>query len=93
MLVRLYADYAPWPLWKRRGIFEEDELPLSNGLKDRIRAWLNAYDEGHPRPDWPMWMPPPGADDQEQAWVDEGAVIRDLIAAELGPDYEVTYET
>jgi len=48
---------------------------------------------GSPQAGLAMWMPPPGADDEEQAWVDEGAVIRDLIAAELRPDYEVTYET
>ena len=95
--IPLYADYADWPLWwrgKGGGLLAEDALPLSDALKNRIRAWLNAYDS-HPTASWPMWTPPPGVDgeEQEEAWVQEGAEIRDLIAAELGPGYEVVYET
>lgn len=98
--ILLYADYADWPLWWRGkgsgGLLAEEALPLSDGLKSRIRAWLNAYDSDHPTAGWPMWTPPPGVDgveEQEEAWAQEGAEIRELIAAELGPGYEVVYET
>jgi hypothetical protein len=90
----LYADYGPWPLWGPGGNLTERTLPLSEGLKQRIRAWFNAYN--HPRDDWPLWIPPPGcekADAIEAAWVAEGDALRDAIATELGAGYAVTFET
>lgn len=58
-----------------------------------MRSWFNAYSD--PRPDWPMWTAREGMteDEIEDAWVAEGATIRDLIQTELGPDYQVEYET
>jgi len=89
--VLLYADYCNWPLWgPRGGPLEEDDLSLSEPLKDRVKAWFNAYDR--PREGWPLWVAPPGAIDEERAWTDEGAAIARLIAAELGPDYEVSFD-
>jgi hypothetical protein len=88
--VLLYADYCDWPLWgPRGGPLDEDDLPLSEPLKDRIKAWFNAYDR--PREEWPLWVAPPGAIDKERAWT-EGAAIASLVAAELGPDYEVSFD-
>jgi hypothetical protein len=92
--VVLYADYSDWSLWGPRGLLGENALPLSDATKLRIKAWFNAYSK--PRPDWPLWSPPDelaGSDAEEDAWVEEGQAIRDLIAAELGPTYEVTFET
>jgi len=43
--------------------------------------------------DWPIWTPPPGTADEEAAWVTEGRNLRDLIQAELGEQYEVSFET
>ncbi len=91
MRITLYADYAPCPLWGPRGLIGEEELPLSEGVKDRIRAWLNAYGQS-PRGDWPLWEAPEGTADEEEAWVAEGAALRDLIPAELGPEYHVVFE-
>jgi len=92
MTVRLYADYCDWPLWgPRGGPLTEDELPLSESLKHRIKAWFNAYDR--PRAGWPIWVPPPGVGDEERAWTDEGATIAGLIAFELGPDYQVIFDS
>jgi hypothetical protein len=93
--IRLMADYATWPLWGPRGLLDEDDLPLSSSTKQRIKAWLNAYDLP-PRPDWPLWQPPETGmsdDAEEAAWVEEGEQLRDIIAAELGPDFDVVLET
>ena len=92
----LYCDYGiEWPLWlDRRGPIDANQLRLSQSTMTRLRAWFNAY-SGDPRPDWPLWTAPEGAtvDEDEEAWVAEGAAIRDLIQAELGPSYEVECRT
>jgi hypothetical protein len=90
--VRLYADYAPWPLWgPGGGPLHENALPLSESTKLRIKAWFNAYDQA--RPDWPLWEPPEGLspEAEEQAWVEEGEAIRCILEAELGQP--VIFET
>lgn len=90
MRIRLYADYAPWPLWGPDGLLAEDALPLSAPLRQRIRAWLRAYDDAT-SPD--AWSVPPESTDEEDAWVAEGAAIRQQLEMELGPEHEVVYET
>jgi hypothetical protein len=88
--IRLYCDYAPWPLWWAPGL--PDENNRSDVLKERIGRWHNSYlgDEQHPVG---MWEPPHGAVDVEQAWVEEGEAIRALIQEELGPGYKVEFDT
>ena len=82
-----------WPIWGRRGPLGEDELPLSDTLKHRIRAWFNAWELDAARSDWPMWTPPDGASDHEveESWTAEGAEIARLLAAEMGDRYTVVY--
>jgi hypothetical protein len=89
--VTLYCDYCDWPLWGPAGNLAEDAVPLSDGLKLRIKAWFNSY--WLQREDWPLWEPPPGLtdDEEEQLWVEEGEAIRAAIEQELG--YPVTFET
>ena len=93
--IRLMADYAPWPLWGRSGLLSEDDLPLSPQLKDRIKRWLNAYDQTPQVPGAGTWTPPLSdtAGDEEATWVAEGTEIRDAIQRELGSGYRVIYET
>jgi hypothetical protein len=86
------ADEAPWPLWGPHGLLDEHDLPLSEPTRTRIKAWFNAYDDV--RPDWPLWLPPPGTEGteaEEDAWAAEGEAIRDLVQRELGPEYEVVF--
>jgi len=92
--VTLYADYADWALWTHSGLLPENALPLTPETKLRIKAWLNAY-SGDPRPDWPLWEVPPGVDrdDDEEAWVAEGASIRECIFHEIGDRFDVYFDT
>ena len=84
--IRLLADYSEWPLWgPSGGPLSEADLNLSGAIRARIKAWFNAYST--PREDWPMWVPPAGArddDEVEAAWVAEGEAISAEIQAELG---------
>ncbi len=94
--ITLYADCVAWPLWLRGGPVDEFYLPLSEETRVRIRAWFNGQ-YWAPSKDWPMWTPPPGvgsdSDAVEDAWVQEGEAIRDLIQRDLGPGYKVVLET
>lgn len=90
--IRLYCDYAPWPLWWAPGLPEENNLPMSDELKVRIGRWHNSY-LGVDQHAGGTWEPPPETVDVEQAWVEEGNVLRMLIEAELGPGYRVEFDT
>ena len=92
--VTLYADYCEWPLWAPGGQLDENALPLSDSTKRRIKAWLRAY--GGWVDEVPAWRPPPGTegtDAEEHAWVKEGEALCSLIQEELGPGYQVDFET
>ena len=92
MRIKLYADYCDWPLWGPRGQLPVNQFPLTETLRLRILAWLNAYTDS-PRSDWPLWNEPDDCTDPEAAWVAEGEQIREALEAELGPDHEVALET
>jgi hypothetical protein len=66
-------------------------LPLTQGTRRAVRAWLYAYDDR--RGEASPWVPPAdavGADAEEEAWVEEGKRLRSIIEAELGKGYEVS---
>ena len=93
--ITLYAEHGiDWPLWGPSGLLDEESLPLSEGIRREIRAWLYAHDDR--RGEVPAWVPPVdavGADAVEEAWVEEGERLRTIIQAELGEGYEVDLET
>jgi hypothetical protein len=96
----LQCDYGiEWPLWlehrgRPRGPVDAHHLRLSESTMARMRAWFNAY-LGNEGPDGPLWTAPEGTseNDEEEAWVAEGAAIRDLIQTDVGRAYRVEYRT
>lgn len=95
MRITLYAEHgADWPLWGPRGLLDEAALPLSQSTKLRLKAWLYAYDGR--REEIPAWRPPVGTVgpvDEEDAWVEEGERLRELVQEELGAEYQVSLES
>ena len=96
--IALMAEYVAWPIWGPKGPMAEDELPLSQALKDRIKAWFNVWDPGWSRPDWPVFEPPTKGHRTKRtktpkggSWNAEGRAIVEAMQEELGPRYRVVY--
>ena len=76
---------GPWP-------DREHELPISEALKDRIRAWFNAsLEKGWRRADWPTLQRPPKRVPGGW-WKVETEALCAALADELGPGYLVDYQ-
>lgn len=85
--VRLMNDYcADWPLWTD-GMAGEDEFELSQPLKRRLTAWASFFNSHF---HWDTGWDSPEACAQHRA---EGEQLHRLLAAELGPGYEVVLDT
>ena len=64
-----------------------DSLPLSSGLKLRLRAWSDRFDElMNTDYQWPS-----GA--EEAAWDNEGRGLLGCLRDELGAGYDIGYFT
>jgi len=89
--VRVMSDYHCFPLWSRDSgnNLGPDDLPLSGGLVDGLRAWAGAYDatlnEEYP-PDSGF-----ASEEEERAFVAQGLDLARRVATELGPGYTVEY--
>jgi hypothetical protein len=87
----LMADFGADPLWHRTSdgngsaMIPLDRLPLTDGLRDRLRSWATRADELNDPPF--SWGSQPKLDD----WVADGRVLLILLRAELGPAYDVQY--
>ena len=89
--VKVMADYHTFPLWSRDSgdNIGPDDLPISPGLRDALRAWAARYDatlnEEYP-PDSGF-----ASAEEEHAFTADGLALARRVAAELGPGYQVEY--
>jgi hypothetical protein len=76
--VRVMADYGSCGLWAKDGCgVGDDELPVSDEIKERLRKWQHWFDDEHP-------------DFDVEKFSDEGRDIAHIIKAAL-PDWTVIY--
>ncbi|WP_380162731.1 hypothetical protein [Kineococcus sp. R86509] len=83
------ADFGADPLWRQsaegqKGMVRLDRLPLSEDLKDDVRAWARRHDELMDPPN-----PVRGTDTELDAWVVTGRALVTRLRAELGPGFDV----
>lgn len=85
--VRLMNDYgASWPLWRRDGLSDESEWPISTELTKRLKAWAAQFDTHfHYERGW---------DDPVRCreHLSEGRELHRRLSEELGPSFEVTID-
>jgi hypothetical protein len=90
--IKLMADYQCHPLWDmspgQYGDINPDDLPVSQGLKDRLSAWARAFDAT-----LNMDYPPDSgfeSEDAEAEFKREGYRLAEQLKDELGPGVTVT---
>jgi len=92
----LWCDYGADPTWRfvdggpRVSTVNLDTLALTEATKVALRAWARTFEEI-------TWPPDaePASEPTEQQWdafIREGERLRDLVAAELGPDIDVVLD-
>jgi len=82
----LWCDYGPAdPTWRfvdggpRRRQVRMNSLALTEETKDALRAWHRLFEE--------IWSPEVEPTDSEwDRFITEGERLRNMVAAELGPD-------
>ena len=87
----LWCEYAADPTWRfvdggpRVSAVSLDTLALADATKSALRAWARTFEEI-------TWPPDAEAEPTLKQWdefIREGERLRDLVAAELGPQVEV----
>ncbi len=74
---------------KRKPVDAED-VGLSDALADRLESWMDAFDAIYDEADEAA---SDFADEAERiAWEAEGTELAAAIAAELGPDWQITHD-
>ncbi|NLJ53533.1 MAG: hypothetical protein GX344_05295 [Intrasporangiaceae bacterium] len=86
---RVFPDYSADPVWAVDGMVDLDELPITDDLRDRLRAWNAEWEElvgvrtgrfriidkdGHRR------------------WKQSGRYLARNLERELGPGVEIQYQ-
>lgn len=89
--IKLMADYQCHPIWdmspgKYRDV-DPDELPISEGLKARLKAWAAKYDET-------LDIDSPADSgfataELEEEFKEEGRALVSLLKSELGAECKV----
>ena len=90
--IKLMADYNCWPLWEsgdRIGNVDPGELPISDGLKQRLIVWARQFDQTLDRQS-PVssGFPDAGSLNTFEA---EGQRLWQDLRIQLGEGYEVAY--
>lgn len=92
--IKLMADYQCYPLWLNSndavGNINPNTLPISNVLKNELNNWSDKYDETLNLDD-PLtsgFATP----EEEMVFNEMGQSLKEKLQAELGDDYEVTYQ-
>lgn len=87
----MMADYLADPVWlraandKAMGMVSLDSLPISEPLKIALRQWARWFDE---------FGQHQGRDEiSTKRWINEGRVLCTRLTDELGPAYDVKYES
>ncbi len=85
--VRLMNDYTvDWPLWLPDGGASEDELPVPEHLRSRVRAWADVFNTlYHYERGWPTRH-------HLQQHRREGERLRVALAEDLGPGFDVVLD-
>lgn len=82
-------------LWRidvkgKRNPVDADDIGLSDELADRLESWMDTFDAIYDEADEAR---SDFADEVERlAWEVEGAALAAAIAAELGPDWQITQD-
>lgn len=79
------AEYGADPVWSEWGGQDVDDLPISWRLRRDLRAWAALYDSS---PGTKFRFQTPGG---ARGFTDTGKRLTKPLAAELGPDWTVTY--
>jgi hypothetical protein len=79
------ADYSADPIWSDAGGEDLDDLPISERLRRDLRAWGALHDT---LPKTKFRFQTGGG---PRAFSEAGRRLTKQLAAELGPDYTVTY--
>lgn len=95
MKLKLMAEYECWPLWvssgpaDRRGNLDPGDLPLQETTHRRLEQWARWFETTY-QPDDPAssGFAEPAALD---AFNREGQLLAELLRAELGDRYEITF--
>ena len=85
-------DYGCWPVWEPGGepyALEEEDLPISPALRERLWEWAGRFDAilDHDYPPDSAFASPA----EEERFREDGRVLARDLAAELGPGFTVEY--
>jgi hypothetical protein len=89
--IRLSPEFCCSPLWDmdNPGNLSVEDLPLSEGLRERLEAWGKRLDsifkiDDPASSEWP-------APQDEENFYDQGYILWEDLKKELGPEYRVFY--
>jgi hypothetical protein len=90
--LRLAADASAFPISPEsdaaRRLRIPEDLPLSAGLIDDLRAWAAMHDRARADRwnfDWSESVA------RERDWIEQGRTLAALVQSELGDEYEVVF--
>lgn len=83
--LQVFPDHAADPVWADDGMVDLDDLPISQRLRDALRAWAR---------EWERLLGPRfevTEKDAHAAWLEVGRRHARHLQGELGPEWQVEY--